>query len=63
MLKQSPSRNQRSKGFKVKHALQMFLLLAICIWLLYQLKHSHDKKAYEESSAKISGKMQNGHEK
>ncbi|PQM42800.1 neurofilament medium polypeptide [Prunus yedoensis var. nudiflora] len=62
MLKQSPSRNQRSKGFKVKHALQMFLLLAICIWLLYQLKHSHDKKAYEESSAKISGKMQNGHE-
>lgn len=62
MLKQSPSRNQRSKGFKVKHALQIFLLLAICIWLLYQLKHSHDKKAYEEISAKISGKMQNGQE-
>ncbi|KAM1729575.1 hypothetical protein ACFX12_019942 [Malus domestica] len=60
MLKQSPSRNQRSKGFKVKHAVQISLLLAICIWLLYQLKHSHDKKAYEESSGTISGKMQKG---
>ncbi|CAN6542981.1 unnamed protein product [Malus baccata var. baccata] len=60
MLKQSPSRNQRSKGFKVKHAVQISLLLAVCIWLLYQLKHSHDKKAYEESSGTISGKMQKG---
>ncbi|KAK1300503.1 hypothetical protein QJS10_CPB13g00029 [Acorus calamus] len=44
MFRQSSSRNQRSKGFKVKHVLQIFLLLAICIWLLYQVKHSHDKK-------------------
>lgn len=61
MLKQSPSRNQKVKGFKVKHALQIFLLLAICIWLVYQLKHSHDKKALEESSAKVSGQVQNEH--
>ncbi|KAF5456434.1 hypothetical protein F2P56_025922 [Juglans regia] len=63
MLKQSPSRNQKSKGFKVKHAIQICLLLAICIWLLYQVKHSHErKKASEENSSKISEKMQSGHE-
>ncbi|KAK9275922.1 hypothetical protein L1049_023196 [Liquidambar formosana] len=37
-------RNQRPKGFTVKRALQFALLLAICIWLLYQIKHSRDKK-------------------
>ncbi|KAG6649271.1 midasin-like [Carya illinoinensis] len=64
MLKQSPSRNQKSKGFKVKHAIQTCLLLAICIWLLYQVKHSHErKKASEENSSKLSEKkMQSGHE-
>ncbi|KAK9270244.1 hypothetical protein L1049_025821 [Liquidambar formosana] len=63
MLKQSLSRNQRSKGFKVKHALQICVLLAICIWLLYQVKHSYDKKkAYGESSVKLSEKVQSGHE-
>ncbi|EXC01134.1 hypothetical protein L484_025507 [Morus notabilis] len=61
MLKQSPSRNQRPKGFKVKHVLQICVLLAICIWLLYQVKHSNDKKAeYEDSSSEISRKIQNG---
>ncbi|OVA20459.1 hypothetical protein BVC80_1063g4 [Macleaya cordata] len=63
MFKQSPSRNQRSKGFKIKHALQIGLLLAVCIWLLYQVKHSHDKKkAFEESNAKLLEKMESGHE-
>ncbi|KAF5461656.1 hypothetical protein F2P56_017734 [Juglans regia] len=63
MLKQSPSRNQRSKSFKVKHAIQVCLLLAICIWLLYQVKHSHErKKASEENSRKVSEKILSGHE-
>lgn len=44
MLRQASSRNQRSKGFKIKHGLQICLLIAVCIWLLYQVKHSHDKK-------------------
>ncbi|CAK9173891.1 unnamed protein product [Ilex paraguariensis] len=61
MLKQSPSRNQRSKGFKVKHALQICLLLAICIWLLYQVKQFYGKKvALEESSRKLSKKVRGG---
>lgn len=47
----------------MKHAVQISLLLAICIWLLYQLKNSHDKKAYVESSGTISGKMQDGNAK
>ncbi|KAJ9166396.1 hypothetical protein P3X46_021160 [Hevea brasiliensis] len=63
MLKQSPSRNQRSKGFKVKHFLQICLLLAICIWLLNQLKHSYDKKkAYDDSTGNILEKVQSEHE-
>ncbi|KAF8377693.1 hypothetical protein HHK36_031077 [Tetracentron sinense] len=63
MLRQSPSRNQRSKGIKVKHVLQICVLLAICIWLLYQIKHSHDKKAaLDASTEKISEKVQNDHE-
>ncbi|KAJ7965903.1 dentin sialophosphoprotein-like [Quillaja saponaria] len=56
------SRNQRSKGFKVKHTLQICVSIAICIWLLYQLKQYHDNKTYEKASAKISEKVDVGHE-
>ncbi|KAJ8762602.1 hypothetical protein K2173_008041 [Erythroxylum novogranatense] len=59
MLKPSPSRNQRSKGFKVKHVLQIFLLLAIAVWMLYQCKHSYDEKeGVKDSSEKISEEVQ-----
>lgn len=52
ILKQSSSKNLRSKGFKVKHFLQICLLLAICFWLLHQVRKSYDrKKAYEEGTA------------
>lgn len=52
ILKQSPSKNLRSKGFKVKHFLQICLLLAICFWLFHQVRKSYDaKKAYEEATA------------
>ncbi|XWS14849.1 hypothetical protein CRYUN_Cryun35bG0043800 [Craigia yunnanensis] len=44
MLKQSASRNQRYKGFKVKHVLQICALLALCIWLLNQVRNTYDKK-------------------
>ncbi|CAL5381965.1 unnamed protein product [Camellia sinensis] len=55
MFKQSPSRNHRSKGIKVKRVLQICVLLAVCFWLVYQVKHSHDKKKeYDENDAKIS---------
>lgn len=55
MLKHSPSRNHRSKGFKVKRFLRISVLLAICFWLVYQVKHSHDKKKLlDESNAKSS---------
>ncbi|KAL6545870.1 hypothetical protein OROGR_009744 [Orobanche gracilis] len=55
MYRQSPSRNQRSKGIKVKYVLQICLLLAVCFWLIYQVKHSHDKKKeFEESEAEAS---------
>uniref|UniRef100_A0A1D1YEK1 Uncharacterized protein n=1 Tax=Anthurium amnicola TaxID=1678845 RepID=A0A1D1YEK1_9ARAE len=55
MMRQSPSRNNRSRGWKLKHVLQICLLVAVCLWLLYQVKHSHDKKkALEEGNLKVS---------
>ncbi|CAL5329440.1 unnamed protein product [Camellia sinensis] len=55
MFKQSPSRNHRSKGIKVKRVLQICVLLAACFWLVYQVKHSHDKKKeFDENDAKLS---------
>ncbi|KAJ6730201.1 PROTEIN putative-RELATED [Salix viminalis] len=63
MLKQSPGRNLRSKGFKVKHFIQVFLLLAIGVWLVNQFKHSYDKKAaYEDSTGKISEEVRGDNE-
>ncbi|PKA65976.1 hypothetical protein AXF42_Ash010385 [Apostasia shenzhenica] len=59
MMRQSSSRIQRSKGgFRLKYVLQICLLLAICTWLLYQVKHSHDKKrAFEERITKFTSKV------
>ncbi|GJM96457.1 hypothetical protein PR202_ga13296 [Eleusine coracana subsp. coracana] len=49
MLRQSSSRNQRSKGLKLKKALQISLLVLVSVWLLYQVKHSYEKKkSYSE---------------
>ncbi|KAF9665902.1 hypothetical protein SADUNF_Sadunf16G0173100 [Salix dunnii] len=57
MIKRSPSRNPRSKGIKAKHVLQICLLLGVCFWLIYQVKHSHDKKKeLEEKDVSFSQK-------
>ncbi|XP_042442468.1 uncharacterized protein LOC122027548 isoform X1 [Zingiber officinale] len=50
MLRQVSSRNHRARGgFRAKTALQISTLVAVCIWLLYQMKYSHDhREAYEE---------------
>ncbi|KAK7308134.1 hypothetical protein VNO77_41731 [Canavalia gladiata] len=59
MIKRSPSRNHRSRGIKVKHVLQIILLLGVCFWLIYQVKHSHDKKKeFDENDAKVSVRTQ-----
>ncbi|PWA88434.1 hypothetical protein CTI12_AA090750 [Artemisia annua] len=44
MFRQSPRRNGRNKGLKIKHALLISVLLGVSIWLLYQFHHSNDKK-------------------
>lgn len=41
---QSTGRNQKPRGLRVKQALQFTLILAICIWLLYQIKPSNENK-------------------
>ncbi|MED6180556.1 hypothetical protein PIB30_011319 [Stylosanthes scabra] len=54
MMKRTPSRNNRSKGLRVKHVLQIALLLGVCFWLIYQVKHNHDKKKeYDENDEKL----------
>ncbi|XP_042045537.1 uncharacterized protein DDB_G0290685-like [Salvia splendens] len=57
MFKQSPRRNQRNKGIKVKHVLQISLLLGVGIWLLYQVQQSRTKKLSLETTD-VSGKIQ-----
>ncbi|KMZ67853.1 hypothetical protein ZOSMA_256G00090 [Zostera marina] len=63
MYKQSSSgRNVRTKGFKVKHVVQVCVLVAICVWFLYQVKHSHEKEnAMEEGIVKISTVVDSNH--
>ncbi|KAK1354800.1 hypothetical protein POM88_048056 [Heracleum sosnowskyi] len=39
---QPAGRIQKPRGVRVKQALQFTLILAICIWLLYQIKPSHN---------------------
>ncbi|KAL6637759.1 hypothetical protein ACP70R_025331 [Stipagrostis hirtigluma subsp. patula] len=53
MLRQSSSRNHRSRGLKLKKALQISLLVLVSVWLLYQVKHSYEKKTtvYTEDEA------------
>ncbi|KAM1155525.1 hypothetical protein ACFX13_026997 [Malus domestica] len=55
MNNQSTGRNQRpAKGLKVKQAIQSALILAVCFWLLYQMKQSHGKDYSESSKDKAS---------
>ncbi|CAN7015743.1 unnamed protein product [Brassica rapa subsp. trilocularis] len=58
-MKKTSSRSQRgSRGIKGKHVLQICVLLGVCIWLIYQVKYSHDKKKefYETDDKKLSEK-------
>ncbi|KAF9617950.1 hypothetical protein IFM89_039243, partial [Coptis chinensis] len=58
MVHQSVGRNQNPKGFKVKHAFQVSLVLVICIWLLYQIQNSHYKE--NNFSVPLENKLKNG---
>ncbi|CAN8276200.1 unnamed protein product [Cochlearia groenlandica] len=56
-MKKTSSRSQRgNKGIKGKHVLQICVLLGVCIWLIYQVKYSHDKKKefYEKDGEKTT---------
>ena len=44
MFKQSPRRNGRNKGLKIKHVLQICVLLGVSVWLIYQLRHTGAKE-------------------
>ncbi|PUZ36821.1 hypothetical protein GQ55_9G067800 [Panicum hallii var. hallii] len=44
MLRQSSSRSHRSKKLRPSHSLQVFLFVAVGIWIVYQLTHSYGKR-------------------
>ncbi|CAL4927570.1 unnamed protein product [Urochloa decumbens] len=44
MLRQSPSRSHRSKKLRPSHTLQAFLLVAVAVWIVYQLTRSYDRQ-------------------
>ncbi|RLN42420.1 uncharacterized protein C2845_PM01G26750 [Panicum miliaceum] len=44
MLRQSSSRSHRSKKLRPSHGLQVFLFVAVGIWIVYQLTHSYGKR-------------------
>ncbi|CAL9103963.1 hypothetical protein MUK42_11060 [Musa troglodytarum] len=61
MMRQASSRNQRNKGLRLTNVLQICLLAAVCFWLLYQLKHSYDKKkALDEQHPRILNNVEDG---
>ncbi|CAH9074769.1 unnamed protein product [Cuscuta epithymum] len=65
MYKQSTGgRSNRSRKFKVKHVLQISVLLALCLWFIYQAKQSHGKKTQSGvgNDPKMSQKTGNVHE-
>lgn len=60
MLKQSSGRNHRGTRLRSKHSLQVFLLVAVSIWLMYQLTHSYSKRravAVESDSGGMDGEL------
>ncbi|MCD7463379.1 hypothetical protein HAX54_050451 [Datura stramonium] len=58
MLKQSSSRNLRTKGFKLKHVFQAVALFLLCLWLIYQVKQSYSKKTKVQNLGEKSVKEQ-----
>ncbi|XP_039071300.1 uncharacterized protein LOC120218441 [Hibiscus syriacus] len=55
MIKPSGTRNQRCKGVKVKHVLQICGMLALCIWLLHQFRSTYDHNAIGLVQTVMSG--------
>ncbi|RDX63104.1 hypothetical protein CR513_58504, partial [Mucuna pruriens] len=44
MSKSSSQNSSRCKDFNVKHALQICVVLGVCIWLIYLVQHFHEKR-------------------
>ncbi|CAM0876479.1 unnamed protein product [Alopecurus aequalis] len=58
MLKQPSSRNHRGKRLRPEQCLQVFLLVAVGIWLMYQLGHSYRRRAVAvDISGSIDGEL------
>ncbi|KAL5211069.1 hypothetical protein ABZP36_006692 [Zizania latifolia] len=61
MLRQSSRRSNRSMKLRPKHSLQAFLLVAVSLWLMYQLAHSYGKRrrgvVVENAAAAVDGEV------
>ncbi|GJS98764.1 hypothetical protein Tco_0819934 [Tanacetum coccineum] len=56
MHKHSIIRNQKSKGTKIKYILRVFFLVAVCCWLIFQIKRSHYKRRFIDTAVSFSTK-------
>ncbi|PWA91828.1 hypothetical protein CTI12_AA077460 [Artemisia annua] len=55
MRKHLTIRNQKSKGNKIKYILRICFLVAVCCWLIFQIKRSHYKRRVIKSSETKEG--------
>ncbi|XP_061371129.1 uncharacterized protein LOC133313740 [Gastrolobium bilobum] len=53
MENQSFGRPQRPKGGKIKQALKVIVVLSVCAWLVYQIRHSRNKTKNYGSQTKL----------
>ncbi|KAL4311941.1 hypothetical protein GQ457_01G027160 [Hibiscus cannabinus] len=60
MIKQPATRNQRCKGLKVKHVLQICGMLALCIWMLHQFRNTYDKEGLVQNVMSEHGAIKLG---
>ncbi|CAL0311609.1 unnamed protein product [Lupinus luteus] len=61
MFTSSHQRIPRSNGFKVKHALQICIVLGVCVWLIYEVGHSGEDTKTVGEAAKLSRKDLHSH--
>ncbi|KAE9613091.1 hypothetical protein Lal_00027435 [Lupinus albus] len=61
MFTSSHQRIPRSNDLKVKHALQICIVLGICIWLIYHVGHSGDDTKTVDEAIKLSRKDLHSH--
>lgn len=59
MLRQPSSRSHRSKKLRASHGFQAFLLVAVAVWIVYQLTHPFGERRRHVAVEETSGSSSN----